>query len=152
MLNSSSQNTEIYRTYFWWTGVLLLKLLLMIPLTGIQRFRKQVYISPEDVAFLSFLPRAKLLHSDPDVERVRRAHLNDLENILPWILCTWLWLTTSPSPLLAELLIKTFAICRIAHTVVYAIVPFPQPTRFLVFIVAHLITVYQAISTVCYYF
>ena len=56
---------------------------------------------------------------DPDVERVRRAHLNDLENIVPFLLLCPLYLTTGPSVCLAATLIRGFAAGRILHTVGY---------------------------------
>lgn len=92
-----------------------------------------------------------MVESDPDVERCRRAHLNDLENILPWAISTALWLTTSPNPALAALLIKTFAISRIVHTFVYAVIVIPQPARLLAFAVGFSITVYQSVMAVLYY-
>ena len=56
---------------------------------------------------------------DPDVERVRRAHLNDLENVVPFLLLTPLYLSTGPAPWLAANLIRGFAAARIVHTVGY---------------------------------
>ena len=56
---------------------------------------------------------------DPDVERVRRAHLNDLENVIPFLLLVPLYLSTGPNPWLAANLIRAFAAARILHTVAY---------------------------------
>ena len=42
----------------------------------------QIFANPEDAA--SAGPNVKVIVGDPDVERVRRAHLNDLENIIPF--------------------------------------------------------------------
>lgn len=94
---------------------------------------------------------SKVISNDPDIERVRRAHLNDLENIPIWYAVTLFWLTTGPSTWLAALLIKTFVIARFVHTLAYAIAP-QQPLRALSFFTGISITIYQAISTLTYYY
>lgn len=38
-------NNEVFRAYITWCSILLLKVLLMAPLTGFQRFRKGVSIT-----------------------------------------------------------------------------------------------------------
>lgn len=105
-------------------------------------------MSPEDAKFIK---GSKVVYDDPDVERCRRAHLNDLENILPWVISTAFWLTTSPDPSTVAFLIKTFAISRFVHTFVYAVVVVRQPARFLAFMVGLIITIYQCLATVYYY-
>ena len=56
---------------------------------------------------------------DPDVLRVKRAHLNDLENVLPFLALCPLYLATGPSEWLAGALIRLFAAARVAHSVFY---------------------------------
>lgn len=104
-------------------------------------------MNEEDVRFLG---RGKVVLNDPDVERVRKAHRNDLENILPWFMITYLWLGTGPSPWLANTLIRTFVLARIIYTISYVIIP-QQPTRGFVFFLGFGITIYQALSTLSYY-
>lgn len=104
-------------------------------------------MNEEDVKLSS---KGKVVFNDPDVERVRRAHQNDLENVLPWFIITYLWLGTGPSPLLAKILIQTFVLARIAHTISYVIIP-QQPTRAIVFFIGFAITGYQTFSTLLYY-
>lgn len=101
----------------------------------------------EDVITLG---RGKVAFNDPDVERVRRAHRNDLENVLPWFIITYLWLGTGPSIWLAKILIPTFVLARIIHTISYAVIP-QQPTRMIVFFIGFAITGYQTFSTLIYY-
>ena len=76
-----------------------------------------------------------------------RAHLNDLENILPFLAIGFLYMLTGPTPLVAKILFAIVAVARIIHTFVYAIVIVPQPARGLAFGVAMGITVYMAVST-----
>ncbi|XP_046629272.1 microsomal glutathione S-transferase 1-like [Neodiprion virginianus] len=146
---SLNVNPEIVSIFSFWGGILALKILAMSLLTARQRFRKQVFANPEDTSLAS--KKSKVVFDDPDVERVRRAHLNDLENVVPWFIVTSLWIGTDPSTWLASLLIRTFVITRIIHTIVYAIVPFPQPARGLSFGVGFLTTGYMAVSTILHY-
>lgn len=78
--------------------------------------------------------------------------MNDLENILPWALSTIFWLTTSPETALVASLTKWFAISRIIHTIVYAVIVIPQPARFFSFLVGFNITLYQSIATAYHYY
>jgi glutathione S-transferase len=72
-----SYDNHAFRVYITWGGLLLIKLLCMAFLTSFQRLRKGAVENPEDVTVRSNMEIKK----DEDVERVRRAHLNDLENI-----------------------------------------------------------------------
>jgi glutathione S-transferase len=141
---------EALQAFGFWSSILVIKVLAMVPLTGRQRFRKNVFVVEEDYNFLGIGKGKELKYDDPDVERVRRAHRNDLENILPWFIITYLWLSTGPSLWLAKMLIRTFVLARIAHTISYVIIP-QQPTRGIVFFVGFIITGYQALSTLLYY-
>ncbi|XP_076620635.1 microsomal glutathione S-transferase 1 [Colletes latitarsis] len=140
-------NPELFKVFAFWGSILALKLAVMPVLTARYRFQKKIFSNLEDTTILK---GSKVSHSDPDVERVRRAHLNDLENIPLWYIVTLLWLTTQPSAWLAGILIKTYVIARFVHTLVYAVVP-KQPFRALAFFVGLNITMYQAISTLSYY-
>lgn len=108
----------------------------------------QVFANEEDVSLSN--SKAKVAFNDPDVERVRRAHLNDLENIVPWFIITYLWLSTGPAPWLAKILIRTFVLARISHTISYVILS-QQPMRAIAFFVGFFITGYQTLNTLLYY-
>ena len=58
-------------------------------------------------------------YADSDVERVRRAHQNDLENIPLFLLVTHFYLTTNPSTAVATNLIRGFTCLRFMHSFVY---------------------------------
>ncbi|XP_011158662.1 microsomal glutathione S-transferase 1 [Solenopsis invicta] len=143
----SEINPEVLKVFGFWGSILVLKVMAMAPLTARQRFRKRVFANQEDV---SFNPKAKVTFDDPDVERVRRAHLNDLENVVPWFIVTYLWLGTGPAPWLAKTLIRTFVFSRVFHTISYAILP-QQPTRVISFFVGFAITGFEALKTLMYY-
>ncbi|CAH1995882.1 unnamed protein product [Acanthoscelides obtectus] len=84
--------------------------------------------------------------TNESVERVRRAHQNDLENIQIYFVAAFSYLMTSPSPWLAKTLFLTFTAARIAYTLVYAVVVVPQPARFLACFVGYAITGYMALQ------
>lgn len=77
-----SDENQVFRVYVTWGGLLLLKLLIMSFLTIFQRIRKGAVENPEDAAVRA----GNQIRKDEDVERVRRAHLNDLENIPPFLM------------------------------------------------------------------
>uniref|UniRef100_A0A2C9H4B8 Microsomal glutathione S-transferase 1 n=1 Tax=Anopheles maculatus TaxID=74869 RepID=A0A2C9H4B8_9DIPT len=142
-------NDGVLQSYVFWSSVLVLKMLLMSPLTSLTRVRKLAFANPEDASAVSRKLKPKL--DDPDVERVRRAHLNDLENILPFFVIGFLYLLTNPVPFLAINLFRAVAVSRILHTLVYAVVVVPQPARFLAFMGGMVPTVYMTLQTILYF-
>lgn len=135
------------QSYLFYSALLGLKILAMAPLTARQRMSKKVFANPEDAK----LKDSKVKYDDPDVERVRRAHLNDLENIpVFWVLGA-LYLTTAPVAAWATLLFRLFAVGRIVHTFVYVIKPLPQPARGIAFGVPFLISIYMGVQVVLHY-
>ncbi|XP_014087467.1 microsomal glutathione S-transferase 1 [Bactrocera oleae] len=139
-----SFDNEVFSVYVFWSAVLVVKLLFMSLLTAIQRFRTRTFANPEDLID----KRLKVKFDNPDVERVRRAHRNDLENILPFFVIGFLYVLIDPTPALAVNLFRAVGIARIVHTIVYAVVVVPQPSRALAFFVALGATVYMAIQVV----
>ncbi|XP_043284765.1 microsomal glutathione S-transferase 1-like [Venturia canescens] len=138
---------NLMKVFTFWSAVLVLKLLAMVPLTGRYRFGKRIFAAPEDCGTLR---NSKVVYDDPDIERVRRCHRNDLENILPWFIGTYVYLGTNPSYYLASMLIRIFALSRIAHTLSYVIFQ-TQPSRAIAFFIGYGITAYQAIVTMWHY-
>ena len=78
----------------------------------------QAFANPEDQAGPG-RGQGSITFSDPDVERIRRAHQNDVENIPLLLLAAHFYLTTNPSPTLATNLIRGFTCLRFAHSFVY---------------------------------
>ena len=65
-------------------------------------------------------PRPEQLDLHPDVERSRRMHRNDLENIPAFLAVGLLFVTVEPPLWLAVLLFALFVLARLAHTWAYA--------------------------------
>jgi len=75
-----------------------------------------------------------------------RAHLNDLENIPPFMIIALAYLFTNPSYNVASNLFMLFTASRFLHTLIYAIYVVRQPTRAVLFWIGYLITWYMAIQ------
>ncbi|XP_030566066.1 microsomal glutathione S-transferase 1 isoform X1 [Drosophila novamexicana] len=139
-----SLDNEVFRCYIGWSALLVLKMFSMSLVTGIWRFITLTFANQEDL----MSPKLKVKFDDPNVERVRRAHRNDLENILPFFIIGLLYTLTNPNAFLAINLFRAVGIARIAHTLVYAVVVVPQPARALAFFVALLATAYMALQVI----
>lgn len=135
------------QSYLLYSGILALKVLCVSVLTSRIRYIKKVFANPEDAK----ATKGKVKLDDPDVERVRRAHLNDLENIPPFWILGALYLTTSPEAAWATLLFRIFTAGRVLHTIVYAVKPLPQPARGIAFGIPYLINIYMGVKVVMHY-
>lgn len=105
------------RAYAVCAALLVLKMWLTGNAVGLLRVRRGVYATPEDYAFMGMPAAAE----DETIERLRRAHRNDLENVLPFLAVGALYAATGPSATLAGWLFGLFTVARVAHTVVYGL-------------------------------
>merc|ERR1739847_146160 len=111
--------------------------------TAKRRFATGAFANPEDT-------QGKPVKADDAVERVRRCHQNDLENVLPFVLISGMYLTTNPTLSCAKLVFRIFTIARYIHTFVY-VFGVPQPSRVLAFMVNQAINVYMLYCTLTTY-
>jgi glutathione S-transferase len=77
--------------------------------------------SPEDLKKTPFNPNPSPTQLDKveDVERVRRVHLNDAENIPIFLVAGFLFILTDPSLLLARVLLFGYVATRVLHSAAY---------------------------------
>ena len=127
------------RLYALCAAVLVLKMAFTGSATGIVRFLRGAYITPEDYAFMGKTPAAP----DEAVERLRRVHLNDLESILPYLIIGFLYALSGPSYAVAATLFVLFTLARLLHTATY--LAGLQPWRSIFFEVGQLSLVVTAI-------
>ena len=80
------------------------------------------FASPEDLrrTTLNPVPDPGQLELDDYVDRSRRMHRNDLENIPAFLAIGLVFVTTAPPVWLAAVLMGGFVVARIAHSVAYA--------------------------------
>lgn len=114
----------VFASYIFYGTIVILKMFIMALLTGMQRFSKGAFSNPEDHG------KSKVQVHD-GVERVRRNHLNDLENIPAFLVLGLFYIAISPSPITALWHFRVFAIARVLHTISYQLGL--QPHRALTF-------------------
>ncbi|KAM9772028.1 microsomal glutathione S-transferase 1-like [Syngnathus typhle] len=134
---------EVFKAFSTYALIVILKMMLMAPLTTFYRVRRGAFASEEDVAHKSGEERKKLLRTHPDVERVRRCHQNDLENVVPFVLIGFIYTLSGPQLSAAILHFRIFTGSRIFHTISY-VGAFHQPCRGLSFLVGLATTVSMA--------
>lgn len=80
------------------------------------------YASPEDArpGLLNPKPRPGQTDVDDYVDRSRRMHRNDLENIPAFLAVGLLFVAVDPPHLLAQIVMYGFVGARLAHTLAYA--------------------------------
>lgn len=131
-------NKELVKSLAFYGALLAGKVLVMAFLTARQRFAKKAFANPED----AISTKGKVTLQDPDVERVRRAHQNDIENIFPFFFLAPLYLLTNPSVSTAMMCFRVFTAARFIHSFAY-IFQVPQPSRALAFFVGMIVNFYM---------
>jgi glutathione S-transferase len=137
------------RTLVQVNALLVLGLMLMSGYTSVLRLRLKVYAAPEDYALNGMpVPSAgspgSLERSEP-IARARRVHRNHLENVLPFLVVSVLYLLTEPGHALFAGLLWTFLVARVIYTLFY--VRTKQPHRTIAYTVSVLVQVTIAILT-----
>ena len=80
------------------------------------------WASPEDLrpGLINRSPNPEQLELNDYVDRSRRMHRNDLENVPAFLACGLLFVAAGPSYLLANVLMYGFVGARLAHALAYA--------------------------------
>nr|XP_020477970.1 microsomal glutathione S-transferase 1 [Monopterus albus] len=136
-------DSEVFMAFTTYAAIVVLKMLLLAPMTSYYRITRGAFSNEEDVAGKSAEEKKKLLRTHPDVERVRRCHQNDLENVVPFVMIGLLYALTGPELSAALLHFRLFAASRIFHTIAYTCA-LPQPSRGLSFLLGLLVTLSMA--------
>ncbi|KAI1887940.1 hypothetical protein AGOR_G00179920 [Albula goreensis] len=146
-------DSEVFLAFSTYATFVILKMMLMSFMTSYFRLTRKVFANLEDTALVkSEEDKKKLVRIDPDVERVRRCHQNDLENVVPFVLIGLLYALTGPDLRTALLHFRVFVGARFFHTVAY-LTPLPQPCRALAFLVGIITTIsmaYRVLRTAFY--
>jgi glutathione S-transferase len=82
---------------------------------------------------------------DPDVERARRIHQNDLENGLPFALVGFVYALTGPSAAGTWICFAGFPLARILHTFFYA--RGLMPHRTIAYMIGFFVTAWMAAAS-----
>lgn len=122
--------------------LLVLKMMALAVYTSSLRMRKNVYASPEDYSFQGKSPSGR---SDAQIERARRAHRNDLENVLPFLAVGPLYVLSGASAAGAWICFVGFTAARILHTLFY--LREAMPHRTLAYVAGFLLTLWMVLSS-----
>lgn len=109
------------------------------------------FLNPEDKnkGLANPIPRPGQLDTNDYVERSRRMHRNDVENILPFLVAGLLFVLTNPTLMLAQLLLYGFVLTRAGHFVAY-LNGWSHEVRATFFTVGSMIIMGMAIYTIKY--
>lgn len=117
-----SLQNPLFATYVIAATLMILKAVSMSWLTVVRMMQaKGGFRSPEDLRKtpLNPHPDPKQLAPDERVERIRRIHLNDLENLPFFLVAGFLFVLTEPSLLLARVLLYGYVVSRLLHFAAY---------------------------------
>lgn len=131
------------RLYALTATLLALHLIALALWTGTVRVRRKQWINPEDAAFNK---GAQVAVEDEAVLRAKRAHMNAIENALPFFVVGALYAATAPSKNAALAYFGTFAAARLLHSVVY--LWGRQPFRTMMFAIGVLATLGMAVHVI----
>jgi glutathione S-transferase len=121
-METLSLQNPVFASYVVAATLMVLKAASMSWLTVARKMQdKGGFRSPEDIKKtpLNPDPNPKQLEPNEAVERVRRIHMNDLENIPFFLVAGFLFLFTDPSLLLARGLFYGYVVTRVLHFLAY---------------------------------
>ena len=113
----------VFTAYVVAAAIMVLKLMVQGAMTVAQMIGSDGgLLNPEDLkpGPANRNPRPDQLSANESVERARRIHRNDLENIPAFFAVGLLFVAVGPPLTIARLLFGTFVAARLAHTVAYA--------------------------------
>jgi uncharacterized MAPEG superfamily protein len=105
------------RLYALASSALVLILFWLAFRTGSVRMRGATVVNPEDVRVYRGAAVGATEH--PDVQRIKRAHLNAIENMVPFFVVGLLFALTNPPVWAAAALFGAFVALRVLHVVFY---------------------------------
>jgi glutathione S-transferase len=118
-----SMENPVFVTYMIAAALMILKLMGQGWMTVARMIKSEAgLLNPEDLQAgpANRNPRLEQLELNDYVERSRRMHRNDLENIPAFLACGLIFVAAGPSQLLAGCLMYGFVGARFAHTLAYA--------------------------------
>lgn len=122
-MNLYSPENPIFVTYMIAASIMILKIMGQGWMTVYRMLKSDAGLaSPEDlqVGIINKNPRPEQLELNDYVDRSRRMHRNDLENIPAFLVCGLLFVAVDPSFLAANILLYGFVIVRLVHALAYA--------------------------------
>jgi uncharacterized MAPEG superfamily protein len=122
-MSALTMENPVFVTYMIAASVMILKMMGQGWMTVYRMLKSDSgLVSPEDlqVGLINRNPRRDQLEVNDYVDRSRRMHRNDLENIPAFLVCALLLVAAGPSLLFAQIVMYSFVLARLAHTLAYA--------------------------------
>ena len=122
-MTALSMENPVFVTYMIAGAIMVLKIMGQGWMTVYRMLKSDSGLaSPEDlqVGIINRDPRPEQLEPNDYVDRSRRMHRNDLENIPAFLACGLLFVAAGPAVVLANVLMYGFVAARLAHTLAYA--------------------------------
>lgn len=122
-MNMLSLENPVFVTYTIAATIMILKIMGQGWMTVYRMLKSDAgLVSPEDlqVGLINRDPRPEQLELNDYVDRSRRMHRNDLENIPAFLACGLLFVAAAPPYYLANILMYAFVGARLLHTLAYA--------------------------------
>ncbi|XP_041826936.1 prostaglandin E synthase [Melanotaenia boesemani] len=135
-------SNEVFSCFVFYAVLLVIKMYVIAIITGQVRLRKKAFANPEDSLRHGGL---QFHRQDPYVERCRRAHNNDMENIFPFLFLGAVYSLTGPSLSAARLHFLVFFLGRVLHSIAY-LFALQAPTRSVAYTVAQIPCVSMAVQ------
>src|SRR5689334_15371693 len=113
----------VFRVWVIAASIMAMKMALQSWMTVYRMMKiKGGFRSPEDAKKTPFNPDPKPGQLDVNdyVDRSRRIHLNDCENIPPFLIASLLFVTTAPPLWVAQLVLYGYVATRMLHFLAYA--------------------------------
>lgn len=122
-MTALTMENPVFVTYMIAAAIMILKIMGQGWMTVYRMLKIDAGLaSPEDIqiGMINRNPRPEQLELNDYVDRSRRMHRNDLENIPAFLACGLLFVVTGPSYLLANILMYGFVGARLIHAIAYA--------------------------------
>ncbi len=122
-MNQLTMENPVFVTYMIAAAIMILKIMGQGWMTVFRMMKSNAgLLNPEDIqlGMTNRNPHPEQLELSDYVDRSRRMHRNDLENIPAFLVCGLLFVVTGPSYLLASILMYGFVGARLIHALVYA--------------------------------
>lgn len=148
MADFTLQN-PVFATYVVAACLMILKAVAMSWLTVVRMMGANAgFRSPEDAKKTPLNPNPKPGQVGPNesVDRIRRIHLNDLENIPFFLVTGLLYVTTAPDLVLAQWLFYGYVVSRLLHFIAYLSAQIHE-VRATLWTVGSVILIYMTVTT-----
>lgn len=121
-MTALNMENPVFLTYMITAAIMVLKIMGQGWMTVYRMLKSDSgLVNPEDiqVGLINRNPRSEQLEENDYVERSRRMHRNDLENIPGFFAAGLLFVIAGPSLILANILMYGFVVARFAHAAAY---------------------------------